>query len=99
MDGQDVRGESTCLERGCRRHRLGQLHLQLFVFFLVHPARAFLHVFRHLSRDFIPRSDRRYLNDPAVNADRKQERAPVEYRSTLSLKLLGDRSLVHRLAA
>ena len=34
-----------------------------------------------------------------VNADRKQERAPVEYRSTLSLKLLGDRSLVHRLAA
>jgi hypothetical protein len=34
-----------------------------------------------------------------VNADRKGERAPVENGSTLSLKLLGDLSLVHRLAA
>ncbi len=33
-----------------------------------------------------------------VNADRKGERAPVENGSTLSLKLLGDLSLVHRLA-
>jgi hypothetical protein len=35
---------------------------------------------------------------PDVNADRKGERAPVENGSTLSLKLLGDLSLVHRLA-
>ena len=41
------------------------------------------------------------LSDNAlyVNADRKGERAPVENGSTLSLKLLGDLSLVHRLAA
>jgi hypothetical protein len=30
-----------------------------------------------------------------VNADRKQERAPVENRSTMSSKLFGDWSLVH----
>jgi hypothetical protein len=34
-----------------------------------------------------------------VNADRKGARAPVENGSTLGLKLLGDLSLVHRLAA
>ena len=34
-----------------------------------------------------------------VNADRKGERAPVENGSTLSLKLLGDLRLVHRLTA
>jgi len=42
---------------------------------------------------------RRLTELVAVNADRKQERAPVENGSTLSLKLLGDLSLVHRLAA
>ena len=36
---------------------------------------------------------------PGVNADRKGARAPVENGSTLSLKLLGDLRLVHRLAA
>jgi hypothetical protein len=36
---------------------------------------------------------------PGVNADRKGARAPVENGSTLGLKLLGDLSLVHRLAA
>jgi hypothetical protein len=35
----------------------------------------------------------------SVNADQKGERAPVENGSTLSLKLLGDLRLVHRLAA
>jgi hypothetical protein len=39
------------------------------------------------------------LQPLTVNADRKGARAPVENGSTLSLKLLGDLSLVHRLAA
>jgi hypothetical protein len=39
------------------------------------------------------------IRAPRVNADRKGERAPIENGSTLSLKLLGDLSLVHRLAA
>jgi hypothetical protein len=39
------------------------------------------------------------LQGTRVNADRKGERAPVENGSTLSLKLLGDLRLVHRLAA
>ena len=43
--------------------------------------------------------DRLGLLVDLVNADPKGERAPVENGSTLSLKLLGDRSLVHRLAA
>jgi hypothetical protein len=34
-----------------------------------------------------------------VNADRKLERAPIEYRSTLVWKLAGDLGLVHGLAA
>ena len=40
-----------------------------------------------------------YADVWCVNADRKPERAPIQYRSTLVWKLLGSLGFVHRLAA
>ena len=61
------------------------------------PSPAFGKTFGHESNPTFRFDVRRW--GLGVNADRKGARAPVENGSTLSLKLLGDLSLVHRLAA